>query len=196
METDKKALRKLLLKQRDELSKEECRKLSKIICKNIITLDSYKNADVIFAYSAIRNEISCEFLIEKALEDNKKVALPKVMRSTEESEMQFFYIDEASKLEKGFMGICEPDDDYANLAIPSEKTLIILPGVAFDRNFSRIGYGKGFYDLYLSMYGENSKSIAVCYDFQLFNTIPSDDHDMPADAIVTPTQMLIRNDLS
>jgi len=155
----------------------------------------YKDADTIFAYSAIKNEVLCEYLIEKAIADGKKVALPRVINSDDDIEMQFFYVDGDTELENGFMGIYEPDEDYSNLAVPSGKTLIILPGIAFDKNFSRIGYGKGFYDRYLSLYGENAQSIAICYDFQLFEKIPSDEHDIPADAIVTPTETLMRNDL-
>lgn len=196
METDKKELRKRLLQQRKELSREDCRKASKSICKRLTALDLYKEADMIFAYSSIKNEISCDYLIEKAIADGKKVALPRVINSEDNDiEMQFFYIDENAELESGFMGICEPEEDYSTLAVPSGKTLIVLPGIAFDRKFARIGYGKGFYDRYLSLYGENSQSVAVCYDFQLFDEIPSDEHDIPAGAIVTPTEVLIKNDI-
>jgi 5-formyltetrahydrofolate cyclo-ligase len=191
---DKKELRKLLLKQRSELSKEDCRKLSKIVCKYLTELDIYKQADTIFAYSSIRNEIACDYLIEKAISDGKKVALPRVISSDDDNEMQFFYCLEVENLEEGFMGISEPEEDYSNLAVPSEKTLIVLPGLAFGRNFGRIGYGKGFYDRYLSLYEENVQSVAVCYDFQLLDKVPTDEHDIPANVIITPSETLMRGE--
>lgn len=195
MNYDKKELRKSVLKERSGLSQEEYRTLSESVCKRLTALNLYKKANTVFAYAAIRNEICCDILIEKAMKDGKKVALPKVLSSDGSNEMQFFYINEESALSSGFMGICEPEEDYANLAIPSEKTLIVLPGIAFDRNFARIGYGKGFYDRYLSLYSENTQSVAVCYDFQLFDEIPTDKHDIPADAIVTPTETLLRKNI-
>lgn len=191
---EKKELRKKLLKQRSELSKEDCRKLSKAVCRRLTELDIYKQADTIFAYSSIRNEVACDYLIEKAISDGKKVALPRVISSDDDNEMQFFYCDEPDELEEGFMGINEPEEDYSNLAVPSGKTLIVLPGIAFGRNFGRIGYGKGFYDRYLSLYEENVKSVAVCYDFQLFDELPTEEHDIPANAIVTPSETLIRGE--
>lgn len=191
---DKKELRKALLKQRNELPKEDCRKLSKTVCKHLTELEIYKQADTVFAYSSIRNEVSCDYLIDKALADGKKVALPRVISSDGDNEMQFFYCNETENLEEGFMGINEPEEDYANLAVPSGRTLIILPGIAFDKKFGRIGYGKGFYDRYLSLYEENVKSVAICYDFQLFDKIPTDEHDIPANAIVTPKETLIRGE--
>jgi len=194
MTTKKKELRKSLLKKRCGLSKEDCRKLSKIVCKRLTELEIYKHADTVFAYSSIRNEVSCDYLIEKALSDGKKIALPKVINSDNDNEMHFFYCNEQENLEEGFMGISEPKEDYSNLAVPSENTLIILPGIAFGRNFGRIGYGKGFYDRYLSLYEENVQSVAVCYDFQLLDTIPTDEHDIPSNAIVTPRETLIRGE--
>lgn len=191
---DKKELRKALLKQRNELSKEDCRKLSKLICKRLTALEIYKQADTVFAYSAIRNEVACDYLIEKALNDGKKVALPKILSDKNDNEMQFFYCSEFENLEEGFMGISEPEEDYSNLAVPSEKTLIVLPGLAFGRNFGRIGYGKGFYDRYLSLYEENVQSVAVCYDFQLLDEIPTDEHDIPANVIITPSETLMRGE--
>lgn len=191
---DKKELRKTLLNQRKELHKEDCRKLSKIVCKRLTELEIYKQADTVFAYSSIRNEVSCDYLIDKALADEKKVALPKVLSNDDDNEMQFFYCAEPEELEEGFMGINEPEEDYSNLAVPSGKTLIVLPGIAFGRNFGRIGYGKGFYDRYLELYGENALNVAFCYDFQLFEEVPIDENDIPADIIITPTEVLIKGD--
>ena len=132
--------------------------------------------------------------IEKALNDGKKVALPKVLSDKNDNEMQFFYCLEFENLEEGFMGISEPEEDYSNLAVPSEKTLIVLPGLAFGRNFGRIVYGKGFYDRDLSLYEENVQSVAVCYDFQLLDKIPTDEHDIPANVIITPSETLMRGE--
>ena len=119
MVTDKKELRKALIKQRNELSKDDCRKMSKSVCKKLVALEIYKEADTVFAYSSIRNEVSCEYIIEKAKADGKIVALPKVISSDDDNEMQFFYVDDAAELESGYMGICERDEDYSNIAIPS-----------------------------------------------------------------------------
>ena len=188
---EKKELRRIILSERTNMDKIAAANFSEKICSKVKHSDIYKNADTIFAYASIRNEVCCDSIIESALKDGKKVALPKVLSSGQDSNMEFFYIASSDETESGFMQIQEPKST-AQPAVPDDTTLIIVPGIVFDRKFHRIGFGKGFYDRYFSKYPCGAAKAAVCYGFQLLDEIPSDDHDIPVDAIITPGTELFR----
>ena len=97
---------------------------------------------------------------------------------------------DTSKLVKNKFGILESSDtDYAD---PETLDLIIVPGVVFDQNLSRIGYGKGFYDNFLSSIKKSVLKVGVCYDFQLYDNIPTSKNDIKMDLIVTEKRTVIK----
>ncbi len=187
---NKTELRKKILNIRSNADSEQCLMLSDTICEKFLNSEIYKNATQIFAYSSIKNEVCCNKTIAQALKDGKKVALPKVL-SANDSNMEFYYLDDKISTENGYMGISEPTDLTA-VAIPDGQTVIVTPGIVFDRNFHRIGFGKGFYDRYFNKYAGDTKKVALCYDFQLLDGIPSDCHDIPVDVIITENVELVR----
>ena len=96
-------------------------------------------------------------------------------------EMRFIYLDDLSKVEKGYCGIPEPIDDEP---IADDKTaLVLMPGLAFDPQGHRMGYGGGFYDKFLEQ-EPNHPTIALCYDFQMFDHLETEDHDIPVDTVL------------
>ena len=116
-------------------------------------------------------------LLEKALADGKRVAVPKVYGD----EMRFLYITDLSQVEKGYAGIPEP---VADEPVAEDKTaLVLMPGLAFDPQGHRIGYGGGFYDKFLAAEPDHP-TVALCYAFQMLPELKTDDYDIPVDLVL------------
>lgn len=109
--------------------------------------------------------------------DGKRVAVPKVYGD----EMRFIYMTDLSLTEKSDMGIPEP---VADGPIGDDPTaLVLMPGLAFTEKGDRMGYGGGYYDKFLA--GEpNHPTVALCYEFQMVEELPTQDHDIPVDLVL------------
>ncbi len=176
------------------MTTQEIENLSLILVDKFCDLDEYKNASCIFAYMPYNQEVNTKHIIERALKDGKKVAVPKTLASGDTCNkkgeiipdyMEFIYIDSFDELKKGYMGIPEPVFDEKMVAHEKE-VLILMPGLAFDKDNNRIGYGGGFYDKYLSSHKETHfVKIAVCFAFQFYESIPTDSYDEKMDFVLT-----------
>lgn len=176
MET-KKDIRKRILLKRDSISKAEWVKNSLIIQKKLVSHPVFMESDTMYCYVDYRNEVGTNFVISQALKLRKKVAVPKILGDS----MEFFYITDVKELQKGYCGIMEPS---TNLLATEKEALIIMPGVAFDKNRNRIGYGKGFYDRYIASHG-NFKTIGIAFECQITDEIPADAFDYRPDILIT-----------
>ncbi len=146
----------------------------------LVSSDLYKNADTVLAYWSVGSEVSTRRIIDRALEDKKKVALPKC--TDKNGNMVFYYISSLSDLSEGMYGIKEPltdviADDF------DESAVCIVPGLSFDKCGYRLGYGKGYYDRFLSRFC--GISIGLCYDSCLSEELPTDGFDMKVNYIIT-----------
>ena len=103
--------------------------------------------------------------------------------------MEFYRISDEHDLISGYMGIMEPSDTCVKAEC--RNGLFIMPGLAFDYDFHRIGYGGGFYDRYLSADNTFVKA-ALAFDFLLLDSIPYEEHDLKPDYIITQTQFIRR----
>ncbi len=152
-----------------------------IFC-SVIDSPSYKNADVIFTYYSVRSEIDTVKIINKALSDGKKVALPKC--TDNKGHMDFYFIeDSADSLVDGFYSIKEPDAFKCELAVPGKKNICIVPALSFDTKGYRLGYGGGYYDRFLQNF--NGEMIGLCYEECLCDALPYNEYDIKVDIIVT-----------
>lgn len=173
----KKDIRKRVLYLRNNICKEEWEEKSHKIYEKVVTHPFFLNANTIYCYVDYRNEVGTEWVIKKAWDLHKQVAVPKV----EGEEMKFYIISSFDDLYEGYRGIQEPVNQVlAN----DENALIILPGVAFDRNRNRIGYGKGFYDRFLDKH-PFCKTIAIGFACQIVDEIQTDSFDYRPDILIT-----------
>ena len=189
---NKKQIRLKMKKQRAQLSLQEVANWSKQINKQISNLPIFKLATTICIYSSIGNEVDTASLAKVALQNNKQVAYPKTDRIT--MTMEFYKVKDIKELrlvKSGSFSLREPLQDPNTKVIPNQKTLMIVPGLAFDKKFYRTGYGGGFYDKYLAQH-TNLTSIGVCYDFQLIDHTYPNQYDIPVDSIITPTRYIDR----
>ena len=173
---DKKALRRQISALKRALTEEQISFASHGLTRQFLAHPLYLQAKSIYAYLSYNQEVRTETLISAALEDGKRVAVPKVFGE----EMRFLWIDENSPIAEGYKGIPEPvEGEIAG----DPEALVLMPGLAFDPSGRRMGYGGGFYDRFLA--AEPHPTIALCYDFQLLDALPTEEHDIPVDAVLT-----------
>lgn len=185
MET-KNSIRKQILNNRNAMPFDECKGKSMAVMQNVLSLSQIKQAEYILCYAGYKSEVMTEDLIQELLKMGKQLYLPRVSGV----EMEFYHITSLMDLTEGYKGIPEPSvncTDFFTRDILEENpkcVVMLLPGAAFSENGARIGYGKGFYDRYL-MRIPCMERIALCYEMQIVETIPADDHDIPVTTIVT-----------
>ena len=170
--------------RRNALLDEDIRLLSIQISERLIRSTIYNEAVHICIYEAFRNEVSCEYIKKKAFQDGKRVYIPVTDEITKT--MDFYEITENTFYIEGNYGIKEPVF-HENSNILQEKALILMPGLAFDRNKHRLGYGGGYYDKYLAIHSEHVTA-ALCYNFQIVDELPSEKHDILPNYIVTESE--------
>lgn len=139
--------------------------------------DAYKQAKTIYGYLPYNQEVRTTPMLQRALDDGKRVAVPKCYGE----EMRFIYLDDLSKVEKGYCGIPEPIEDGP--IADDETALVLMPGLAFDNEGHRMGYGGGFYDKFLEK-EPNHPTLALCYEFQMLPYLETEDHDIPVDTVI------------
>ena len=183
MET-KAEIRKRILEIRKALTSEEVTAKSEAILQKVLKTPEYMEADNILLYADYNHEVMTRGIFEDAIMRKKRVYFPKSDKLT--NTMHFYQTVSVKQLEKGFMGIPEPKE---NMQLcykfnPDEDTLVILPGVAFDTRGFRLGYGKGFYDKFLSNKRQLS-TMALAFACQIVEELPNEEHDIKMDKIVT-----------
>lgn len=174
---DKKLLRKEIREKKKALSPAYIEETSYRLAELFFETSYYRNAKTVYGYLSYNQEVRTLSILEQALRDGKKVAVPKVYGET----MRFIYLDDLSAVAPGCMSIPEPIADEPVAEDPT--ALVLMPGVAFDRNGNRMGYGGGFYDKFLSQEPEHP-TVALCYEFQMVDKIPTDDYDIPVDLVL------------
>lgn len=139
--------------------------------------DLYRKAKTIYGYLPYNQEVRTTPMLEQALADGKQVAVPKVFGD----EMKFITLTDFSRIAPGYAKIPEPIDDGPIADDPT--ALVLMPGLAFDPQGHRIGYGGGFYDKFLAA-EPNHPTLALCYGFQMVDHLETDPHDIPVDQVL------------
>lgn len=180
MET-KKELRKRILNIRNNLSVDKVKNNSSLIMDKIINLKSYQESKVVFIYMDFGNEVITSQLIKHMLSENKRVVIP--FTDTLNTVLIPSEITKEADLKLNSFGYYEP----INICPVNVEDidLVIVPGVVFDKNLNRIGFGKGYYDRILNKLKPSAKRLAVAHEFQVLESIPTEDHDVKMDMIVT-----------
>ena len=173
---DKSALRQQIRQRKRAMTAEEIAEKSRLLGQMLVQTEEYRQARTLYGYLPYNQEVRTVPVLEQALRDGKRVAVPKVYGD----EMRFVYITDLSRVEKGYAGIPEPIDDEPVAC--DETALVLMPGLAFDVQGHRIGYGGGFYDRFLANEPEHP-TIALCYDFQMLPKLETEEFDVPVDRV-------------
>jgi len=174
---DKKELRRSIRDQKRAMTEAEIVSRSEKLARLFLASEAYQNAKTIYGYMPYNQEVRTVPMLEQALRDGKRVAVPKCYGD----EMRFIYLDDLSKVEKGYANIPEP---IADGPIADDPTaLVLMPGMAFDPLGHRIGYGGGFYDKFLAAEPDHP-TLALCYEFQMLPSLETEEHDIPVDYVL------------
>ena len=178
----KKELRAKCKQLRTEMSPEKKAEKDRLILERIISSDAYKNASIILTYVSTAIEVDTLALMEQAMKDKKRVAVPRCIDGTRN--MDFYFITSLSDLEKGTFGVMEPVPEKCVKAYAFETALCIVPGLSFDMKGYRLGYGKGYYDRFLSAHPRLVK-MGICYCSCTCNELVHGRFDICSDILVT-----------
>ena len=180
----KNELRKIYKLKRREMTVEEVEVKSKKACKHFLESDLYKNADTLMLYMPLGKETDTTDIIKRAFADGKRVAFP----VTDEASAQITpcYATVDAEFSKGGFSVKEPDVKV--VANAKDLDVIIVPGIAFDVQGNRIGFGKGCYDKLLVK--TNALKVGFCYDLQICDNIPADEFDIKMDYIITEKRII------
>lgn len=159
------------------------------IARKILNLWAFREEDLILTYVSAKSEVDTKMIIKKALEDKKRVAVPRCIDGT--SFMDFYLIDSLDDLEEGAFGILEPKPNEDKKINDFSSGLCIVPAIVFDKNGYRIGYGKGYYDRFLMDF--KGKTAGLCYSCCLIDDLPYSKYDKTVDMIITQKQTICKN---
>ena len=176
-------LKQLILEKRNSLAKNEIIEKSGLIGKNLFNLESYKKFKSVMFFVSINSEVNTHEMIRKAI-GYKTVLVPKVLHHEIEPSL---IIDFDNLIPTGKFGIPEPIEIMK--VAHKNIDLILVPGIAFDEGGHRIGYGLGYYDRFLAKVPKAVK-IGLCFDFQIVDKIPREEHDVQVDFIVTEKRII------
>lgn len=179
---NKKTIRNIIKEKRSILTDKEKELMDNIIFNKIIESESYKIAKVMFVYVSFQGEVDTKRFIEYALNQDKRICVPKIVSKKEG--LKAVEINSLQDLKEGAYGILEPEGFNSEIN-KEEIDLILMPGVAFDKEGGRVGYGGGFYDRFLKGVSKDTSKIALAYDFQIFNKVPMEEQDVRIDGIIT-----------
>lgn len=170
---------------RDDMDETVCSILSHRICERIIQSPRYQSSSHILLYASIKNEPDLTKVLVRSLELGKNVYLPRV----EGTNMTFIKMNSLNECIEGAFHILEPQGSIEY--VPSSESIVLVPGVAFQMNGSRIGYGKGFYDRYFNSHKMNLCKIGICYDKFLHYNWEASLDDVAMDVIITDQEEVL-----
>ena len=174
---DKKALRKQIREQKQAMTEAQIVTASEKLGDLFAQSELYRQAKSIYGYLPYNQEVRTVPILAQAIRDGKRVAVPKVYGD----EMRFIWLDDLSRVAPGYSGIPEPIDDGPVADDPT--ALVLMPGLAFDPDGHRIGYGGGFYDRFLAS-EQSHPTLALCYGFQMLPKLETEAFDIPVDCVL------------
>ena len=173
---NKQELRAMIRQKKRAMTEAEIEEKSAQLGRLLAGSEVYRSAKVIYGYLPYNQEVRTTPMLEQAIRDGKRVAVPKVY----DDEMKFIYLDDMTQVSKGYAGIPEPIADEPVAC--DRDALVLMPGLAFDPQGHRIGYGGGFYDKFLASEPEHP-TVALCYDFQMLPSLETEEFDIPVDQV-------------
>jgi 5-formyltetrahydrofolate cyclo-ligase len=171
----------------------DAERMSRAILDRVVTLPEYTRARTIMLYLDIRDEVRTRWFVPTAWSKGKQVVVP----YCNPTELGLFRLDSFDELAASRFGVLEPTAEWRarteRAVEPREIDLVIAPGLAFDRQGGRLGYGKGYYDRFLEQTRTDALRLGVCFDCQLVPEVPLLPHDVRLDIIVTESAVFRAN---
>lgn len=182
-EMDKKLLRKQIMSLRTHLTHQERIEAEAIVFETLTNFEPFIKATSVSSFVDFRNEISMMAINQSILGLGKTLLLPYISPVTKD--MQFYKVDDLSELKRNAFGIMEPNPEVHTLFDITHIECVITPGIAFDENGYRLGYGGGFYDRFFSKIEKAIPKIGIAYELQVVSHLPIDPYDQPITHLIT-----------
>lgn len=183
---EKRALRKEIIALRDNLGERYREEASVKIAEKLIALPEYLAAETILVFISYGSEVSTERIVEDSWRRGKTVLAPLTIRKNRQLALK--QVRSWQDFQPGAYGILEPKEDCPRHSA-GEVDFVLHPGVVFDYNLDRIGYGGGYYDRLYSLLRPGIPRIAIAFDIQLVGAVPTDKYDRPVDCLITETEI-------
>ena len=174
---NKQQLRQAIRQRKRAMTQEEIEDRSRSLCEKFLKSDDYRCCTCLYGYLPYNQEVRTWPILHQALADGKQVAVPKVYGD----EMKFIYLTDLTQVAAGYAGIPEPIADGP--VAEQQDALVLMPGLAFDPQGHRIGYGGGFYDKFLSREPKHP-TVALCYEFQMVDHLETEQFDIPVNTVI------------
>ncbi len=174
-------LRNSYRKIREEFSEKDKKSLDDQLALKFLSLEEYKSCKTLFVFVSSPIEIDTAKIIRTAFSDKKQVAVPKCRDNS--GLMDFYYINSTDCLKKGAFSILEPDPEKCEIVSNLSDGLCIVPGLCYDLQGYRIGFGKGYYDRFLEKF--KGTTVGICYSRCVRNELPKDCFDKSVDILIT-----------
>ncbi len=188
VQESKSKLRYDYLKVRDRIEPHVRFTHSNSILSKIKQLDSYEDARILMFYLSYGSEVVTDLMINEVLADGKEVAVP-VIQSPGDGIMTAVKINRLEDCYEKVYGIRQPEFNENDVVSKEDVDLIFVPGIVFDLNGYRIGYGKGYYDRWLEG-TDVLKRVGLAFEVQLIDKIPNGQYDLPVSKILTEKRMI------
>jgi 5-formyltetrahydrofolate cyclo-ligase len=182
-------LRKEMLQQRKTMETQNVSSYSNKIISAIMELPEFINSKNIMLYLSFNKEVNTYPLARWCLDNGKTVIAPYCIESEREI-VPYKITNLLNDLTKSSFGVMEPKHDILQKANIEDIDLIIVPGVAFDKNCNRLGFGAGYYDRFLPKRLKHTPAIGIAYDYQIIDEVPTSEYDVPLDFIITQERII------
>lgn len=174
---EKSEIRAMIQAKKRAMTEAQIEKASQELGEKFRSSPLYQKAQTIYGYLPYNQEVRTTRMLEQAIKDGKRVAVPKVFGD----EMKFIYLEDLTQVAPGYAKIPEPIAHGPEAHDPT--ALVLMPGLAFDRRGHRIGYGGGFYDKFLASEPDHP-TLALCYGFQMVEHLETEPFDIPVDCVI------------
>ena len=188
LQAEKKKLRETVLAQRDAMPTATRKAASEAILKKVCALPEYAMAECVLTYMGFGSEIETEPFFERIISDGKIAVLPRVDRASQS--LVLHSARSIAELVTSKWGIREPALDAPVLPV-NEIDFVLIPGVAFDRDGNRLGYGRGYYDKLLSTANPVLARVSAGFSCQVVDRVPVGSRDQKMDCIITENEIIV-----
>ena len=186
---EKEQLRKYIMRLRERMSPLAVEENSREILDQILGIREFLQAKVVASYISKNNEVDTRILIRKALDQKKRVLVPLVKKDT--PQLVFSEITNlGAELAPGNFGVLEPKPEFFRQQDITSANLLFVPGIAWDIEGYRLGWGQGYFDRALKMLPGNVCSIGLGFDLQFVKHVPREQFDLPVKMIVTESRII------
>ncbi len=192
MKQKKKDLRKKIIQERDRLTEAEIAEKSARIAENLYKLPAYQDAKAVMFFISFGSEVDTRPMVEETITRGKLALAPKAVPETKEL-IPSVIKDFDQDLVPGAYNIPEPGVESLRPLEPQKIDLLIVPGVGFDLEGGRLGYGGGYYDRFFERLTPGVPLVALAFEMQILPDIPLDQWDRHVDIIITENRIITSN---